>query len=400
MPSVYHDKKGWIASFKGVGHKPGDRQRQIRVSVDQLDGAVMEADQRAKAQEFADSLDQACRSLETGDTPLEQVQRAAQAGAITEDQAKAILGGETPGPAVKPRALTLQLAAEKHPATQRMPLAQRWRYINWLTDFEKFSGITTCKGLTLDAVQKYIKHREKAGDAYDTRRHRLLFLRRASKYGTTAGIPDQLAAFSLDRRSGRTKIDTWSLDEFADVALALEAIEKWDVLAAIGLGMGVGLRPSETYRIELPDFDDDALEVGKKNKASERTIPLPKTTVLRWVEKVAASRKTGPLFLHSKGAAFNEDTWAKWLRREFAAAGLRKLKAKELRKSFATWAVRAAIDRTHIEAFLGHDDALMSKVTARHYLRDWLVTELRPTAKKIDGLIAEAIKSKRDKRAG
>jgi integrase len=395
MAYAFLSGRSWVARFKGLHQGRGSARVTIRIPVERLAGLRDPAHIKIAADAFAGACEAACRILEGPFTPGD-VQNAQTLGAITEGQALSLLGGNlTPGRDA-PALLTLHTAALAHPSTQRQPMAERWRYLAYLDDFTAATGIEHVQRITVTGIIDYLKARAIAGDAYDTRRHRLLYLRRATRMGASlAQHPDVLAGFRLDKPAQRAVHDVYSLDELAALCVTLEDAQRWRDLAMIGIMGAAGLRPSECFGATLPDLrEDGALTTGTKTAASRRLIPLP-PCVARWTRQAIAARyenaRVPAIFLTGRNRAFGTQTFAWCIRDLLEEVGHRRLMAKGFRKTFATWTTRAGIDPQHVEAYLGHASALLTAVTAHSYLGEWLVHELRPTAEAIDRLLTAAM---------
>ncbi len=390
MPCAYRDGLGWIAEYRTVNHPRGTRPKRCRVPAVRFAGCTDDRQAKAIATAFAEACDSACRQLELPHLP-DDVRQALRLNVLSQDQATALLGGQALPPSIADKApWTLTQANDAHPSTQRMPAAQRWKYYAYLADFERHANITQARDLRLAHVTAYIAHRIAAGDAYDTRRHRLLFIRRAARMVTTLGLPDPLDGFLLDQRTTRVTFDAYDLDEIASTAHGMITASNWKALCALALGGCVGLRPSECFDAEIKDLTDDVLATGKKTPASARKIPLP-PLVHTWLKKLIGTRTSGAIFLNTRDGAYTERSWSDWLCTELEKHGPRRIKAKELRKSFTTWTIRGDLNERHIEAFLGHEDVLTNPTTRRHYLADWLTTQIRPTAIRINTLLTQAL---------
>lgn len=411
MAYAFKDAKGWVADFRPCNWKPPagfkGRPRQ-RIPRERWEKST---DPKATCDAYAQACDRACRLLERGVFTSRDVSEALRLGAITEAQSQALLDGN-PAPESRGRkgSPTLEQAALAHPSSKRQPAAERLKYLAFLGQFQAHAGVQYVREVTLTHVQDWIAHLVAEEDSWDTRRHRLLYVRRATRMGAAIyGLPDPLAGFRLDQKGRRAAPPVNTIDELATAIARLqhrlahvaelpeaerdrERSRCTRALAAIGLGAFCGLGPTETFRPLISALAGDCITTGSKNDSRPRTLPIP-ATVLRWVKDLARGRPaTQPLFLNDRGEPFNEETWSKWFARMLPEVFDKPLQPKALRKSFATWTARAGIDVQHVEAYLGHDSALVAKVTSRHYLGDWLVLQLRPTAAKIDAQLVAALK--------
>ena len=404
------------------------RRTTIRVKASALPAGDL-AQQKAIADQLAAECESYCRRLELGVT-VPDIEHALAIRAITKIQAAALMRG-LPAPAaraVKVERLTLEAAATMHPSTQRTPMEQRWQYFEYLRQFATFAGVEHVADVTLDMVQRWIADLTRRFPSWDTRRHHLMYLRRATRMGATQGMPDVLGDLVLDRRGRQPVVRAWSLDE-----LALGAVKTSDarVLAAIGLGGFLGLRSSEIFRVRCGDLrKDDRLAIGldedreAKNQPSRRLLPVP-PTVARWIREVAKDRPAGEALLRTKPGRppnpnakprpsrarpeamkrsrdakdFTAETYAKWVARHMAAWAGGRQRAKGLRTSCASWATRLGHDRDHVEIILGHESESESSVTGRHYLadvHDLVADEISPTVIEIENHITLALARARD----
>lgn len=431
MPSAFLDSRGWIADFRPPAVS-GKKRRRVRVPV-----AAIRSARSAKADALAYAVE--CASLSTllsaTTAPAPHVlARALELKAITPDEAQrlapnvaALLSTSAAqlGPIVapKPQRLTLEDAADAHPSTPRESHADYRRHLTNLRDFVAWSGVEHVDALTLDLALRWVAHLRATKYSFDGRRHALLWLRRASRMGAVlAGLPDPLVGFTLDRRETVSDVKAWSLPELAAAWRALSPPPKSAIpydprpLAALALGALCGLRSSEIYRLRRTDVDlaTDPPRIvigsqGAKNAASRRALPLPAIVAEalalllaarrpHWADRYpnAPRRKAAPrskpdagdaLFLtawHGGRGEFRPNTWPHWIRPLLAGATGRDLPPKCLRSSFATWAARAGFNRDHIERYLGHTISGSASITARHYLADYAIAELTPTALAID----------------
>ena len=355
MASAYQDRSGWTAVFRGFHGKP----RKARIPKNRAQG-------RIEARAYADECDRYCRILEQSDNPsATDLVHALRLKAITLEDQRLISTGKVPLPSDNGR-LTLYAANKRHPSTRREAPTEQDRHSRGLDLFQRYCGIRFVDEVTLDLVQDYIESMSRSGFSWDTRRHRLLPIRRACKMGTMAGIPDQLAGLMLDRRETAPVVEVWTLPELLQAVHALDGPAR----AAVALGGFIGLRPSEIERLQPEDRMEDVLQVGArqaKNTASRRALPLP-AIMIEWLQLPVNGQK-------SLGT---------WLKPILAKVTGRELPVKCLRKSFATWAIRSGIPVHHVEAYLGHKQSGVAEVTGRHYLADMQVEELRPVAARIN----------------
>ena len=397
MSNAFKSGRGWIAEFRSLNHEKGKRLTQVRVPAVRFDGIADESMHKGIATAYAAACDAACRVLE-GPHTAHDVKHALDHRAITEAQSIALIQGVAAPNRDVPTALTIEAAALAHPATQRMPLAERWRYLDHLAEFTEATGFMYVQQVTMKAVLDWITAQRTAGNAYHTRRHRMLFLRRATRMGAPmANIPDVLYGFKLDKDkiADRRRFKIYELDELAAVLVQLEDRLMYRELAAIGLMGGLGLRPSECRTVSLSDVrEDDTIACGTKTESSQRIIPMP-PCVARWVRAAIATRHTkakgDTILITYHHGPFSTESFARFIRLTLADIGARAIMAKEFRKTFSTWTTRANINPQQVEAFMGHASALVEPVTSHHYLGEWLVHELRPAAETIDRLLVAAM---------
>ncbi len=387
--TAFTSRSDYVLDFRGL-HQVGKQRRRVRVKA---------TDPRATdlntASAWAQECDRYCRLLEVAPDPHD-VQHAVRIRAITSEQGAALLNG-LPVPAATEHAkrLSIEEAALRHPSTQRDPLARKVEYLKYLKQFTDFAKVDAVGDVKLDQVQRWIAKMRADKLAPATRRHRLLYVRRATRMASTEGMPDVIGGLRLDV-TGAPTVEAWTLAELQQACRAFLKANNLRALVATALGGFLGLRPSEVFRARCGDFARHELAIGQdgrpaKNAASRRRLPLP-ATLDRWASDLAKDRPADePLLVtagNGGGRAFRTETFSQWLMPLLRDATGRRLKVKALRKSFATWATREGLDRNHVEAFLGHENPFVSAVTGRHYLADILARELRPTAKAIDKRLA------------
>jgi integrase len=408
MASAFYDavKRRWLARFYGP-NQSGTERRTVRIPAEHLRPGA----EKTSADAYAQECERLAKLCEGTPNPA-IITRAAAMGALTEAQALA-LRQRKPLPTARPspsRALTIVAAAESHPSSARETPGELKRHRGEVLRFSAWSGAETVSELSLELVQRWVKELDGQGLAWDSRRHALLWLRRASRMAGAVGLADPLSEFVLDRRGRRPAIDVWSLDELCTAARALRQRPDLRPLACLLLGGFVGLRPSEIARVRIGDLSPDGvLAIGQregegKNRASRRKLPLP-ADILRDLRRLAGDRPADqPLIAKATRWAncggdpfFCIDTLGQWFRDAVmrsapgAPAVLRQLPPKSLRKSFATWATRRKLDRDHIERYLGHDNPWTPRITEHHYLADHEAEELRPFAAEISKALSTRI---------
>jgi integrase len=405
MPNAQCDRGYWTAGFRGLHGE----LRRVRVPAAHLLG---HADPKAEAVRWATECELLCARLDSArrSGPIDDadVRLALDRKAITQAQADALRGGAAPPlQQVLPHTWSILDAALAHPSTQheskRQPDDYR-KHRAWCERFCTWSRIHRIEALTLDQAQAWIAHLTAEGYSWDTRRHALLYLRRAARMAGSVGLPDVLGGFRLDRRESRPRVLVYDLPL---IARLLNGATDPRLRLAIALGAGLGLRPSETTRLRCGDLDSDqVLRIGgaagstattTKTAASQRDLPVP-ALIADWWRALAAGRRPADQLLTTASRRhvaqpFTAHAFAAWMRDgcEAILGAELTLPAKSLRKSFATWTLRAGLKIDHVEAFLGHSHHLAAAVTSRHYLADWLSRELLPTAQQIDTLLREAM---------
>lgn len=393
MASVYQDKQrgGWRAEYRPMNAVPGSRARRLRVPKQ-----VWEAvdDPRAACLEWASRGEGLCRTLERGGTKAD-VREALEAGFITKEQADMLaLSIRVPITKVsKEHRLSLFDAARNHPASLRERQRSRLDMVRYheqcLNRYIEWSGQKYVSDLTLDKVVAWIDHMKQEGLSYDTRRHALIWLRRASNYGKTNGHPDILSGLKLDEQPQDVEVHA---PEMKDVVLAYQAIERRGKVA-IALMAFMGLRPSEACRLIGSDVRDDVLSVGvreRKNRSSRRDLPIPHA-ILPLIAEAASAGEDEPLFKAQprRGGTgfFNHNSLAHWMKPRLAPHLGKASSPKLLRKSFASWAVRGGINPHCVEHFMGHSTSQVTAVTARHYLTIAQAMHYRADAQRISDML-------------
>ena len=396
MPSAFQDKHGWIADFRGYKMR-GSQRRRVRIHDD------------SNPKEYADRCEQICRLLEK--VPTEHlVLEAEQLRAITTEQAQALLKGEAvfATPRKPLRELRITEAADLHPSTRRESESrprdydQRMRYLD---KFKAWAGIKHAREITLDLVQRWVVELRRQEYAWETRRHHLAYIRRATKIAASYGIPDPLSGFRLDHNDEYRPVNAWPLET---IKAALEHLEDERCRAIIGLGLGMGLRPSEIARVASNDIKDGILTVGarkRKNRASIRRLPMP-VIVIEWTAPLINS--DAPLIRghhRSKkrnGCAFSLENLGTWWKETLSEAkdddGNRLVPhatIAQLRKTFVAILDEGGISSRLIDAYMGHAVRGFSAVTQGHYLPKTGIDRLRPVADFMDGFLRDL--STRDK---
>lgn len=405
MASAYPDpmKGGFIADFRGP-HAPGKKRKHIRIP-------RQRCETQAEADAYAAECERYARILEGLPTAAD-IEHAVALKVIKPDQADAMRQGRpvAPGGADdESRPWTLERAAEAHPATRHEKTqnpADYRKHLKQLAAFTSWTGSQLLASVTLEQVLGWVDQLRADGMSWDTRRHYLLYLRRATQMGASqARLPDVIGGLVLDRKGQDPQvIESWTLDQIVSAALILQRSKLWMNVRApgvIALGGCLGLRPSEIARLTVGDLVGDVIRVGvqkRKNRQSRRDLPIP-AAVLPWIQRLALHPKTGaqrpptaPLVMgkrkgHLSHHALN-DWWNTTIRPHLPSP---HLSIKHLRKTFTDWAIGAEIRTWDVESNLGHRHSEISSVTGDHYLPAARVAQLRPTAQKLSDLIASSI---------
>lgn len=409
MATAWEDrvKGGWIASFRGA-NRPGAPRRRLRLPRTRVWDKTSAVAYAAECERYA-------RVLEGVPTAAE-ISHAEELGVLTRAQAQAmrtahcfpsVVAGERDPFAP----WTLVDAAEAHPATRREKATRPGDYRKHIAGLEAFaawSGSQRLDALTLDQVVRWVDHLRGTGVAWDTRRHRLLYLRRAARMAAAvAGMPDVLGGIALDRNDQRADPQVWPLAELIEAAVRLERgrlVMHHRAPVVIALGAGMGLRPSELLRLRVGHVAGDVLRVGaetRKNAASRRDLPIP-ASLLPWITAATRDPKTGDtrpptdwLIPGRCKRALSPHALDAWWQQYVIPELAGELTPKHLRKTFATWSSEAGIEPRHVEAYLGHRASELAAVTSRHYIAAGRVAALRPAATALDVHLATAIAAAR-----
>jgi site-specific recombinase XerD len=386
MPSAFPDRSLWRADFRGLF----GRRRRLTIP-----GPHCRTPEDARA--FAFECERYCRILERAPAPgLADVRHALHLGAITQDEAASILH-DTDGVyrihLSDGDRLTLKAAFDMHPATQREARATGAEYRKHARALSEFLGayrLTFADELRLAHVQDWLARLHARRLAFDTRRHKLIPMRRAARMAAGLGLPDPLVGLRLDRNDARPAIDVWTLPELLAMVEAAQASGDRFLLGVLVLGGLVGLRPTEIVRARAEDLRALTLSVGQrevKNPASRRALPLP-PTIAAWLALdtppppphgaliYPPPRMTTPLG--------ENDLSRKFARRLTRLNSSPIYPVKVLRKSFATWVIEAGADMTMTERWLGHTLSGLMPVTQRHYLAAHQTRQLQPLATLIE----------------
>lgn len=391
MPSAFYDQRrnGWIADYRGLFTT---KHLKARIPLSRI---LSDDTAKADAAAFAEELDRYCRLLERPHTD-QDVAHAQAIGAISEAEAQALLTGGAIEPRRRLEPITIRDAALSHPSSQRDSIKVKLRGTVALDDFSACAGVKHLHLVTLDHVLSWIAILRSRGWAWDTRRHALLYLRRACVMGTGSGLPNVIIGHKLDKQERRQRfVRAWSLPQLAASLVAAEDDPR--IRAALALGACLGLRPSEICRATVNDLEGDVLHIGRraaKNNPSERALPVP-ARVVPWLKAAIGKRQSGPLIqsdIRRRGRHLTGSGLHSAMTQALRAKPRPPIAPKDLRKTFATWSAMV-IDAGDLERYLGHASALHAQVTVRHYLAHHLAEQLRPAAQALDAALAEALRA-------
>ena len=406
MASVYLSGRSWVARYVPVHGKLVKARRVPR--------SVAPAEDTPAASKlalgWAAECERYCRLLENQPLP-DQVRHAQELGIIPDDRAEQLLSGPSANvlPTLPdPSLVTLLDAAQAHPSSQREPLAEQVKHLRGLNNFIAHAAIDRLDQLTVDQVLAYVDHLKEKKKAWDSRRHALLWIRRASSMAPSYRQHDLLRDLHIDSRvqAEAPEIAALTLDQLrATLAAVAPSQDKPDIRPRVAIALGglLGLRPSECYRLQVGDIDlvNAVIRIGvreAKNASSRRDLPLPPTLVT-WLSPMVANRPAAALLIECRGfhwhtktrdGVWTASTYTQWLGPILRTASGAEVPAKTLRKTFATWAVER-LSLAQLEAFLGHRFSGASDVTARHYLARLAVEKLRPAAAIIEQSILSPI---------
>lgn len=399
MASAFYraDRKIWIADFRGYRTDPGGKRRTMTVPAIRIQS---EKTAKADAEAFAEECERYCRLIEDKHEPAD-ILHARRLGVITVAQADALSRGIPIPPAEEAKErIKIRDSAIAHPSSQRDKLSDSVRYLKYVDEFIESSGVVYLADLKRDHLVAWVNELRRKGWAWDSRRHAMLYLRRACAMGPQKGLPDVLAKMPVDKKDARQRptIKAWTLEQLVQ---RIEAVEDPNAVIVLVLGGLCGMRPTEIIAADIEHLGaDGVLETGAKTAASVRSLPLPAYALAR-IREALGGRKTGPM-LQPQGPQSGERYTLSGLHQTMRPhlKGPPKVGPKALRKTFATWASRV-VEPGDLERFLGHASALFLPVTTRHYLATYAAEQLKPAAKLLDAAIrAAAPKSKRRRSAG
>ena len=328
----------------------------------------------------------------------------------------------------KPLGLTLKDALHQHHAVQRLVRRKEAGDRHAASDLKRLHGSLelfaremegdSLSRLTLQNVVMFIERLRERGLAWDTRRHHLLALRRASAGAATTGRVDQLAGNRLDSRDDPLNEDSPAAEIYTTGQLRLLYTKTADnppLQLAVGLMGFAGLRPSELIRLQAQDWDPaaKALRVGvrrRKNPSSRRDLPLP-LTVARLLHRYTRKMKPDEHLLtvpHYPGRGIRKPTGRralaetdlpKWWRKEMEALPaadkdkdeeeLPLLPPKSLRKAWVSAAMwDLELPERLIDLYMGHKSPDLSPITTAHYLSR-VTRRLREVADAFETLLVD-----------
>lgn len=417
MPSGFRSGTSWVVSFRGLRSKKARRVR-VPLSVIPFDD---DPQCKAAADALATECERYCRMLEKTPTGPD-LDHAEHIRAITEEQAATLRQSGIPTPEIDPAdplRVTILRAAESHPSSGREPIREEKKHRAYLQAFSTWSGVTLLHRLTLPDVTRWIGHLRARGLAFETRRHYLLWLRRAGQMASHYGLPNVLPRdLPVDRREAgeQVEVHAWTLLELGRALRYLApsrvvhgraqgrrgartpeqiAADRMDhrPRMAVVLGGFHGLRPSECTALLcgkvhlIPAY----YATGRKTDASVRELPLA-PLALAWMRPLVEGQPAdAPVFrCWDTGAPFGDVSWPQWLMPLLESATGSPGKAKDLRKSFATWTSEYLPG--HItEAWLGHRDPRVTAMTGSRYRARRGHEALRASALQIERLMLRAM---------
>lgn len=287
---------------------------------------------------------------------------------------------------------TLVEAAQAHPATtheERHYPADYRRHAKSMAAFVRFSGSPLLRELRVEKASKWVEKMKADGLGFESRRHALLFLRRASALAPNYGFTDVLNGLRLDRREQIPEINALDAESMRSLQSEADKMVETRWSAAIALMGFMGLRPSEVVRLKVSDIEaDGTLNVGarrSKNESSRRSLPIPAVVAKRLEPMAAMVDPDQSLLGFNASESSNICMLSRGIKRILRAARFDSFAAKDLRKSFTTICINElGVDPVLVEGFLGHKHPAALGVTRRHYLRSVNAKRLNPVADAID----------------
>lgn len=276
-----------------------------------------------------------------------------------------------------PTEVTIREAFLQHPATARAArnngaeFRQHERFLDLFTDF---SGITKLNALTVQITMLWIEQMRGKGYSYDTRRHALIPLKRASSMGPSFQLVNILSGIHLDYREKELVIRFYSVDELARIIGHLSTRETTHHIVAFGLMGLMGLRPSEMQRAIVSDVTGNVLVVGerkRKTAKSHRTLPIP-DVLLPHISRATKGRAGTEALVtsnyHPTRIGMPIDNLDKLVHKHIPQTGVRILPAKCFRKSFFSMCVNdLSLPHGLVEMYMGHRVSGLSSVSHNSY---------------------------------
>jgi integrase len=433
------DRGVWRAKFRGLHNL-----RSVRVRLDRR----FAEDNKSEALSELDRLIGLVRALEDRVTQgrIIEAREAKVINAKEADLLMAQLGlAAMPVAEVLDGRVSIKEAYLSHQSTQqegKRDIDTAARYGRELDRFLTWSGMQWLDEITYAKMLEYVEYLHANGDAYGTRHHRLMPVRRACMQAPDYGLPDVIGRRLLNKRTRneqQIKIEFWPLDTWQRIlkleAITVDEVKRSIVYQQLGdrreavrdatgarlwnkqiikreqpashafklacvLGAFMGLRQSEIYRAKIEDLDPQAmtLRIGyneRKTAASLRVLPVPPALLPYWQACAGNRPKDQPIIPHlsrnfnKKGQApdtshhYHDKTFSRWLRPLLRGAAAGPVPENVARKSFGNMAAAAGMATRDIEAFLGHQMSEAADVSHRHYLVLAEAERLRPAAELI-----------------
>jgi integrase len=213
-----------------------------------------------------------------------------------------------------------------------------------LADAERYMDLRTAEGVGLHTVEK--EFRELRGACRLGHKHKLY------TGDATQWWPDAL-------RNVYTPRDRWlTLEEFRRLRMAA-FIGRRDHLDAY---VYTGATYSELYRIRAEHVVGDRVFIdGTKTKHRKRWVPIHASIALMMARLVATS-DGGQLF-----RPWLSQNMGKSLGRWCVKAGIERVSANDLRRTFASWMASAGVPSLHVSRLMGHakESAMVARVYAQ-----------------------------------
>lgn len=192
-----------------------------------------------------------------------------------------------------------------------------------------------------------------------------------------------VAGIRRDASAARTRDRVLDADELRDLMLAIGARNgfDWRTAAAVEIVLNTGCRVQEALRAEIDDFDLAAkawtIPASKSKTGRARVVPMTDALVARVIE-IRRMVGKGHIFLNDRqpGQIMPHQSVNRALARWTASRGSLPMQARDLRRSWATWAAEIGISKDARKAIMGHADG--GDVHARHYDRADMLAITRP----------------------